>query len=315
MIERKISRRNLLIAGLATAVGLATHDKEAGKTVTVLTRVIEKDIYDCCLADEYPLQDLVREKAQIFPEDGGIISRRDDTDQFVDLLPQEETKQEETKIEKRVAKPQWGRETLLTPLFKGPGDRPLVALTIDDGFYKLGEILQTLKDKGVGATFFIIGRQMEQNADFIKKAAEYELGEFGNHTYTHGDLTRKTTDQIRWEIETTEAVLANIVGGATTVPYLRPFGGNKNNLSIAVAADQGDRTILWNVSGDAGSYTPRQLVDLYLGQLSRMSNPWGSIILTHFLPATALALPDIIDGIRVLGMEPVSLSKLFASSS
>jgi hypothetical protein len=41
----------------------------------------------------------------------------------------------------------------------------------------------------------------------------------------------------------------------------------------------------------------------------------GAILLTHFSPRTATDLPQIIDGLRAKGLEPVSLTRLFAQAA
>jgi ribonuclease BN (tRNA processing enzyme) len=41
----------------------------------------------------------------------------------------------------------------------------------------------------------------------------------------------------------------------------------------------------------------------------------GAILLTHFSQRTATALPQIIDGLRAKGLEPVSLTRLFARTA
>lgn len=210
-------------------------------------------------------------------------------------------------------RPNWPKEVLRLPVYKGPSDRPLVALTIDDGFLVRHEILDVLVSKGAGATFFLIGDrviQKDQNFIFIKRALD--LGyEIGNHTYTHGDLDKKTQEQIKFELSKCEEVLKAISPGTSTLPYLRPPGGNKHTLSIETAADMGYRMFLWTISGDIGNYSTNELVNLYLRQIDSLANPWGSIILMHFIPRSLLALPAIIDGIRTRGMEPVSLTRLY----
>ena len=211
-------------------------------------------------------------------------------------------------------RPEWTHEVLLNPVFKGPSDRPLVALTVDDGYFNREEILKSIIDQDVSATFLIVGSIMDQDPDFVRKANDSGRITWGNHTYTHADLSQKSTSFIQSELSRTEESLKRICG-ATTIPFMRPPGGARSNSSITAAANSGFRTFLWNVSGDAGTQwtpsNPKALIDYYMGLLDSQKNPWGSIILTHFRPATAVALPGIIKGIRERGMEPVSLDRLY----
>ncbi len=214
----------------------------------------------------------------------------------------------------KAERPKWEQGVLLNPVFKGPSDRLLVALTIDDGYFNRNEILATIIAEDISATFLIVGLVMDSDVNFIKKAQDSGKITWGNHTYTHGGLTQKSAVGIQDELGRAEASLKKITG-ATTIPFMRPPGGAKTSSSIAAAANSGFRTFLWNVSGDAGtqwtSDNPQALADYYMGLLDRQGNPWGSIILLHFRPATSAALPLMIREIRRRGMEPVSLDKLY----
>ncbi len=218
--------------------------------------------------------------------------------------------------ESTAVRPNWSCDELLVPVKKVAVDKPMVALTLDDGWARRDQILDMLVDQKAGATFFILGKVAERNPDFIKRAYASEKIELGNHTYSHKALAGWDNETIAYEIDMAEYVLANIIGKAVTMPYLRPPYGSRNDRSIAVAAERGDRNIIWNIAGDTDrSWSAEQLVGLYLGQLDSQRNPWGSIMVMHFSPRVADALPYIISGIRERSMEPVSLSTLFANSS
>lgn len=247
----------------------------------------------------------------------GLPGTREGGDiRFLEMIANGEIPPPPLPVELKSSRPEWSKEVLLSPVFKGPSDRPLVALTVDDGYFNRNEILDTLIREDVSATFLIIGSVMDSDPSFIKRAQESGKITWGNHTYTHGDLTRKSVPEIRNELARTEASLKRIAG-ATTIPLMRPPGGSRNSASITAAADAGFRTFMWNVSGDAGGQwtasNPEALVNYYMGLLDRQVNPWGSIILTHFRPATSAALPSMIREIRKRGMEPVSLDRLYES--
>ena len=186
----------------------------------------------------------------------------------------------------------------------------MVALTVDDGYFSRNEMLDVLIEAGVHATFFIIGRVLVSDADFVRRAVS-ENFEFGSHTNSHGDLRTKSRSQIVDEVDRPNQILLSIDPSAVAKPYLRPPGGSWNSGSNQTVADLGYRHILWNVSGDAGDYSPEGLINLYLRQIDALRDPRGSIILTHFRKPTLAALPAIISGLRERGLEPVSLSELF----
>lgn len=112
-------------------------------------------------------------------------------------------------------RPEWPREVLLDPVFKGPSDRPLVALTIDDGYFNREEILESIVDEGVSATFLIVGSIMDQDPDFIRKANDSGRITWGNHTYTHADLSQNSASFIQSELSRTEESLKRICGATT----------------------------------------------------------------------------------------------------
>lgn len=218
-------------------------------------------------------------------------------------------------------RPEWNDSELSFPIFKGPSDKPLVALTVDDGNFNREEILKTILEKDVSASFLTTGAIIDQYPDFIRKAEATGKITWANHTYDHILLAGKTESYVQDQLKRTEAALKRVCG-ATTLPMWRPPGGGVDSTPISAAKKLGFRSILWNVSGDAGlqwsSYDPTALANYYIGLIDRQSNPWGSIILMHFRESTAVskvngvqsAIAQVIDGVRARGMEPVSLDKL-----
>jgi len=77
-----------------------------------------------------------------------------------------------------------------------------VALTFDDGPNEkyTPMILKILQEKNVHATFFLIGRHAQQNPELVKQI--YQAGhEIGNHTYSHKELTKIPSGEIKKEVE------------------------------------------------------------------------------------------------------------------
>ena len=70
-----------------------------------------------------------------------------------------------------------------------------VALTFDDGPHVryTEELLDGLKERGVRATFFLIGKSIEGNEDVIKRMSQ-EGHLIGNHTYSHVQLSKETVE-------------------------------------------------------------------------------------------------------------------------
>lgn len=204
-------------------------------------------------------------------------------------------------------RPGWDSPLLRQVVRSGPADAPLVALTIDDGWSARDEMLRILQEKEVGPTFFLTGRAIAGDREFIAKALNSGC-EIANHTMSHYVLTDKTGDYIRSDLDEFETLVRAQVTGATTLPYMRPSGGAVNQGVIDASAAAGYRVILWSGStgdGLASTTAPEMIVHGV-----NAARP-GAILLAHFGPRTAAALPALIDGIRAKGLEPVSLSRLF----
>lgn len=109
---------------------------------------------------------------------------------------------------------------------EGKTERPKIALTFDDGpnAKHTPFLLDGLQKRGVKATFFLIGKNIEagNNAEIVKR--EFEEGHLvGNHTYNHVEITRVNNETAYQEIKKTNDLITEITG--EPVEYMRPpFG-------------------------------------------------------------------------------------------
>ncbi len=96
----------------------------------------------------------------------------------------------------------------------------VVALTFDDApnVYS-DEVLKTLKDKDIRATFCVIGKAMEEYPEAGKNIvrAGHELG---NHSFSHQRLLFKSLTFIDGEIQRTNKLIAK--AGSVEKPTFRP---------------------------------------------------------------------------------------------
>ena len=105
-----------------------------------------------------------------------------------------------------------------------PVEAPKIALTFDDGPSAVWTpaLLDGLKERGVKATFFLIGENADKNPEIVKRMAE-EGHLIGNHTYHHVELTKVSENEARLELADTSAVIVRITGKEPE--YMRPpFG-------------------------------------------------------------------------------------------
>lgn len=216
-----------------------------------------------------------------------------------------------TPTRRAIAKPVWNSDLLRQVASSGPTDRPLVALTVDDGWYSRDPVIAVLEAKKVQLTLFLAGRPIAGDYGFVARALNAGC-EIANHTMDHYNLTDKTAAYIQKDLQDFEDVVRGTVSNATTRPYMRPSGGSLNQTVIDASVAAGYRPVLWNVSSGDGSAstTPAQMVKYALDG----ARP-GAIILMHFSERAVLALPPLIDGLRAKGLEPVSLTRLFETTS
>ena len=97
----------------------------------------------------------------------------------------------------------------------GEEQKPKIALTFDDGpnIKYTPMLLDGLKERGIKATFFLIGANTEQEESKKIVKRMYEEGHLiGNHTYTHCNLSKLETGEAKKELEQTDTVIEKITG-------------------------------------------------------------------------------------------------------
>ena len=105
-------------------------------------------------------------------------------------------------------------------------EKPKIAITFDDGPSTVytPRLLDGLKERGVKATFFLIGQNIEKEggSEIVKRM--YEEGHLiGNHTYHHVEITKVSNDEAYQELMLTNEAIKNITG--EEVQFMRPpFG-------------------------------------------------------------------------------------------
>lgn len=110
-----------------------------------------------------------------------------------------------------------------------------IAVTIDDGPTEVTpRMLDVLKENGIHATFFLIGRQVVEHPDIVRRiVAEGHL--IGNHTFTHPNMLKMNPTTHQWEclqesfiydeIRRAHEVILPYVPAAQHHLYFRPPGG------------------------------------------------------------------------------------------
>lgn len=176
----------------------------------------------------------------------------------------------------------------------------IIYLTFDDGPSDrvTPKILDILKEEGVKATFFIIGKNAETRKNLIKR----EIAEghtVGVHSYTHkyGDIY-SSKEKLLEDIDRCNKVIKEITGKTSA---LYRFPGGSYGLSaelISAVEGHGMRYVDWNASvrdAEMPYANPARLVD---AAKNTPANRDRIVLLAHDATdksATAAALKPIID--------------------
>ena len=148
-----------------------------------------------------------------------------------------------------------------------------VYLTFDDGpnsqYTPL--LLKGLKERGVHATFFLMGKNIEGKEALVKQIQE-EGHLIGNHTYNHVQLDKISKEVAKEEIETTNQKIFEITG--VYPAWLRPpYGEWRKNLDFYVEMFP----VLWDV--DTLDWKSKNVDSIMKIVRSEVSD--GAVILMH----------------------------------
>jgi peptidoglycan/xylan/chitin deacetylase (PgdA/CDA1 family) len=189
------------------------------------------------------------------------------------------------------------------------GNRNLkqVALTFDDGPDpgQTPDVLNLLKNAGVRASFFVIGRKVEKYPDILFRI--HQDGHLiGNHSLTHDDFfPLKPVTEIRKELLDTRELIEKITGEPNL--FFRPPFGVTNPLIAGALKGLNFRVIGWSIrSFDLKKRSPDVIVDRIVAKLKG-----GDIILLHDASTAILpVLSRLLTRLKLQGWEVVRFDKL-----
>ncbi len=200
---------------------------------------------------------------------------------------------------------------------QGAADKTKVALTFDDGPDPTWtpRILDVLKARGLKATFFLIGRNVEDHPDLVRRIIA-EGHEIGNHTYTHGNLAEMPEWRQRLELGSTERLIEAETGRSTTL-FRPPYDADATPTDVAQLAplafaerELGYTVVLERIDPQDWA---RPGADVIVQRVKEQRRE-GSIILLHDAGGdrsqTLTALPRILDWLAERGDSVVPMSEL-----
>lgn len=161
----------------------------------------------------------------------------------------------------------------------GNSEEKIVYLTFDEG-YEAGytsQILDTLKENDVKATFFITAHYVNSQPDLVQRMID-EGHIIGNHTVNHYSMPDLTDEKIKSEIQDLHTAVYNKFG--YEMKYLRPPMGEYSERTLNKIQSLGYTTVMWSFAYDDWDEN-KQGRETYAKQkiLGNVHN--GAVILLH----------------------------------
>ncbi|MGN1202088.1 MAG: polysaccharide deacetylase family protein [Eubacterium sp.] len=181
-------------------------------------------------------------------------------------------------------------------------DEKFICLTFDEG-YENGytpAILDTLKEKGVKAIFFVTYDFAKNNPDLIERMID-EGHIIGNHTYRHYTLDEVSEEEATEEIVYLDTYMKDTFKYRMTL--FRFPKGEFSEKTLALADSLGYKSIFWSFAyADWDTQNPVDRDEAYQTIIDNVHN--GEIMLLHAVSSTnAEILGDVIDEIKSQGYQ------------
>lgn len=196
-----------------------------------------------------------------------------------------------------------------------PSDK-LIALTFDDGprSSTTNRVLDLLERSGGVATFFLVGYNIPDNAEVIKRAAAMGCS-IGNHTKDHKILTKCSADMIKAQVNGVNSLLRDM--GVEPTLFRAPGGAFKG-----IKDQIGMPLIQWSIDTEdwkfkdashKGRSAEERAADLNrIADMVFSQAKGGSIVLMHDIyDFTADLCEIVIPGLVERGFKLVTVDQLF----
>ncbi len=133
-----------------------------------------------------------------------------------------------------------------SPIYRGHPEKQMIALLINVswGEQYIPQILKTLDQHDVKATFFIEGKWAKEHPEIVKMIDE-ENHLIGNHSYNHPNMAAISDAEKRKQIDQTNHILQSMTK-AQPIWYAPP-SGSFNEKVVQIARQLNMETILWTV--------------------------------------------------------------------
>jgi peptidoglycan/xylan/chitin deacetylase (PgdA/CDA1 family) len=181
-----------------------------------------------------------------------------------------------------------------------------VVLTFDDGPWlnTTPAVLAALAAECVKATFFPIGKHATYYPEILKQVAA-QGHSIGNHTWSHVDLSKKSVQEAKDEIEKGVSAVRLAVGGPVA-PFFR-FPALRHPPELVTYL--GERNIgIFSTDLDSFDFKtrkPEQVIQTVMAKLKKFGK--GIVLLHDFQNSTAQALPELLSQLKAGGYKVVHM--------
>lgn len=184
-----------------------------------------------------------------------------------------------------------------------------IALTFDDGPHPTNtpRLLDMLRERNIKATFFVVGPNARRYPEIMKRIVA-EGHEIGNHTMTHGDLSKMSNTSIKNELDGCRDA---IIGACGVNPRIMraPYGALTSSQKIYIKDTWGYPNIHWSVDPEDWKRPGPSVVANRITSRTRA----GGIVLVHDIHApSVVAMPQALDGLLHKGFRFVTTSQLIS---
>ena len=214
--------------------------------------------------------------------------------------PEDEDTEEITQVPESEGTEDGKEERVIDP------DKPMVALTFDDGPYRNNTkaIMEIFEQYDARATFFVVGYHLDAYTEETLEA--YRRGfQIGNHTMNHPKLPNISDEEAMEEIRLLNDRLNELgIEGEAMVrtPYGLPTDYLRENLTVPM--------IGWNV--DSEDWLVGDADRIYEQIVGKVKD--GDIVLLHDLQdVTAEAMQKVVPALVAEGFQLVTVEEMFAA--
>jgi peptidoglycan/xylan/chitin deacetylase (PgdA/CDA1 family) len=186
-----------------------------------------------------------------------------------------------------------------------------IVLTFDDGPWPTTTaVLKALADECVLATFFAIGKHATYYPEILRGVAEAGHT-VGSHTWSHQDLSRKSEDEAKAEIEKGISAVQLALGGMAREASFFRFPGLRHPSGMVTYL--GERNIaVFSTDMDSSDFKIRKPDQIIKSVMTKLQKHGKGIVLMHdFQSGTSHAVPQLLaelksGGYKIVHMRPLS---------